>query len=60
MREFFCLFSTAVSFRGHLGANYLEFEWFVPKTRLEFEKGQGPPLSGRPHLFSRECSAERQ
>ena len=29
-------FSTAVSFWGQLGTNYLEFEWFVPKTGLEF------------------------
>ena len=34
-----CLFNpfrTAVSFRGHLGKNYLEFELFVPKMGLEF------------------------
>ena len=29
-------FRTAVSFWGQLGANYLEFEWLVPKTGLEF------------------------
>ena len=31
--------STAVSFWGQLGTNYLEFERFVPKTGLEFSKG---------------------
>ena len=29
-------FRTAVSFWGQLGANYLELEWFVPKTGMEF------------------------
>ena len=29
-------FRTAVSFWGQLGTNYLEFEWFVPKTGMEF------------------------
>ena len=29
-------FRTAVWFWGQLGANYMEFEWFVPKTGLEF------------------------
>ena len=29
-------FRTAVSFWGHLGINYLEFECLVPKTELEF------------------------
>ena len=29
-------FSTANSFWGLLGTNYLEFEWFVPRTGLEF------------------------
>ena len=29
-------FRAAVSFWGQLGENYLEFEWIVPKTGLEF------------------------
>ena len=29
-------FSAAVSFWGQLGTNYFKFEWFVPKTGLEF------------------------
>ena len=33
-------FRTAVSFLGQLGTNYLEFEWLVPKTGLEFLRGQ--------------------
>ena len=32
-------FRAAVPFWGHLGINYLEFEWFVPKTGLRFFKG---------------------
>ena len=32
-------FRTAVSFRGQLGANNLEFEWFAPKTGMEFQGG---------------------
>ena len=27
---------TAVSFRGQLETNYLEIEWLVPETGLEF------------------------
>ena len=30
---------TAVPFWGYLGANYLKFEWFVPKMGLQFLKG---------------------
>ena len=30
---------TAVSFWGQLGANYLELEWFVPETGMEFYRG---------------------
>ena len=29
-------FRTAVSLWGQLGKKYLEFEWIVPKTGLEF------------------------
>ena len=29
-------FRTAVSFWGQFGTNYLEFDWCVPKTGLEF------------------------
>ena len=33
-------FRAAVSFWGQLGANYLEFDWLVPKTGLEFYRGK--------------------
>ena len=32
-------FRTAVRFWGQLGTKYLEFEWFAPKTGLQFLKG---------------------
>ena len=32
-------FRIAAPFGGKLGANYLEFEWFVPRTGLQFFNG---------------------